>query len=128
MSDYLPPEDQPEWCQLCHDAAPVEGDIFCAECRQRITDSSDQITDPLEPVLSAHFPMAPLSSDTSTMCRCGERFDSGPAVHRRHLAQMIYEALGLPGPTGWLLGPESAMREHPMAEWLTADIGRNERR
>lgn len=88
-------------CELCENAPaePAEpGDCFCVPCRIEVTAMSEIIHSPVEIVLHRHWKMEPLSNDESTMCRCGLRFDGGPGIHRRHLAEEIHKALGLDEP------------------------------
>lgn len=111
-------------CSLCEVESLAWPDVMCGACREQTNRITDTVTDPVEPVLSHHMPVPLLSDEDGTMCRCGQRFDGGPAVHRRHLAEMVYRALGIPGPSGWVLGPESAMRERDDVDWLTKELGR----
>ena len=103
--------DRPERCELCHDKPPAEDDIFCAECRADVTASFDTITDPVEVALAGHRRIEMLSDLDKQECSCGWRCESGPGLHRRHVAAYIYDALGLEGPQPWEIGSASTMRE-----------------
>lgn len=85
-------------CELCEVARAEPGDCFCIACRVEVLAMLETVNDPVEITLNRHWKMEPLSNMDSTLCRCGERFDGGPGIHRRHLAEKIYEALGLDEP------------------------------
>lgn len=88
-------------CDLCEKTPAEPGDCFCVQCRIEVSAMLVTVNSPVERVLSQHWKMEPLSSNESTLCRCGERFDGGPGFHRRHLAEKIHEALGLDPPLPW---------------------------
>lgn len=92
-------------CQLCETAPAAPPDCFCAPCRQWVTDSSSEVTDPVERVLNEHWTMTPLCDADHQFCRCGWSIDGGPGYHRRHVAEHIYAALGVDGPAPWVDGP-----------------------
>lgn len=101
-------------CDLCEERPVAPDDVFCGECRAHVEASCDEVTDPVEIVLSHHQHVCFLSSpavDDRTLCRCGEVFEGGPGFWRRHQAEKVYEALGLEGPSPWVLGPESPTRQ-----------------
>lgn len=99
------------FCEICEVEGPdVDEGGVCPDCRAFIDATSSQYSDPVEVVLSRHWTMTPLCTPDHQLCRCGWSIDSGPAYHRRHVAEMIYEALGLPGPVPWDDGP---LVEHP---------------
>ena len=100
-------------CAICEQAPVQEGDCMCAPCRASVEASSDIVTDPVELALKEHWHVCGISDLDKTLCRCGLSFTSGPGLHRRHVAQKVYEALGLEGPTPWVFGEESPMRQHP---------------
>lgn len=85
-------------CELCEKAPAEPDDCFCHLCRIEVTAMSEIVHDPVLIALSHHQHVCFLSNMDRTMCRCGVRFEGGPAYHREHLAAVIYEALGLPGP------------------------------
>lgn len=103
------PQSHP--CGLCEKVPCAWPDVFCAPCRADANDRSDEVTDPVEHVLNKHGRMEPLCTSDYTICRCTAAFPGGPAYHRRHLAEKVYEALGITGPTPWIIGPESESRE-----------------
>lgn len=94
-------------CSYCEKVPNAWPDVMCAPCRAKVESITDEVHDPVEQVLSAHWRMEPLSTEDSTMCRCGQRFRGGRGFHRRHLAEMIYETLGLDGPVPWAFGTDS---------------------
>lgn len=100
-------------CFLCRNLPLAWPDTACVLCRERIARSLDTVTDPVELVLSSHQHICGLADSDRTMCLCGERVEGGPGFHRRHVARLIYEALGIPGPLPWVLGPDSATRDRP---------------
>jgi hypothetical protein len=58
------------------------------------------VVDPVEIILSQHQRL-PFSTADQQFCMCHDDFVGGPALHRRHVAALIYEALGLDGPQPW---------------------------
>lgn len=102
---------QAHLCSYCEKATTAWPDVMCEACRAEVETILDEAPDPVERVLSAHWRMEPLSTEDSTMCRCGERFDGGRGFHRRHLAEKVYEALGLDGPLPWKFGVQSGTAE-----------------
>lgn len=97
-------------CPICDERPPAPDDIMCAPCRTDMTAACDSVVDPVEIVLAAHRRLDFISNLDRQECACGWRADTGPALHRRHVAAHIYEALGLDGPQPWVIGPESSMR------------------
>ena len=91
-------------CSYCEKAPNAWPDVMCGPCRAEVEATTDKVHDPVEQVLSAHWRMEPLSTEDSTICRCGWRFNGGRGFHRRHLAEMIYDALDLDGPLPWTFG------------------------
>jgi hypothetical protein len=96
-------------CDLCEQAPCLADDLFCAECRAHLDASADEVVDPVEKVLAAHRRLDIISDLDKQECGCGWKVDSGPALHRRHVAAHVYAALGLDGPEPWIIGPESTM-------------------
>ena len=90
-------------CQICDRLkVHIGDDIACVDCRRDFTAQCVTVPDPVEQVLNHHWNLAPLSDLDSTLCRCGETIKGGPGFHRRHVAEKIYESLGLPGPEPWI--------------------------
>lgn len=88
-----------DFCGVCEKEPAIGGDDpLCVDCRQWVTDNSFEVSDPVERLLSSHLPVT--FEDFRVLCICGEDFE-GPALHRRHVATFIYEALGLDGPAPW---------------------------
>lgn len=100
-------------CAICEMAPVQEDDCMCAPCRASVAAASDIVTDPVELAINDHWHVCGISDIDRTLCRCGVSFSSGPGLHRRHVAQKVYEALGLDGPKPWVFGVESPMRQHP---------------
>jgi hypothetical protein len=100
-------------CPVCEVDPVADDDCMCGPCRQRTEDMSSLVVDPVELVLSSHWTFDALCSEDHQFCRCGWEIDSGPGYHRRHLAEMIYKALGLDGPAPWVDGP---LVEHPVPQ------------
>lgn len=88
-------------CELCEKAPKDGDDIFCALCRIECEAMMMVVPDVVEHVLSAHQHLCALSGMDSTMCLCGTTFKGGPAFHRRHVAELIHEALELDPPLPW---------------------------
>lgn len=101
---------QAHLCGYCEKANPAWPDVFCAPCRAKADATMDEVHDPVEALLTSHARFEPLCSEYSTLCRCGARFDAGPGLHRRHVAELVYDALGLDGPAPWTFGEQSEMR------------------
>ena len=97
-------------CSLCEMDAPSWPDVMCASCRAETDAVTDEVHDPIEALLNSHARFEPLCTEDSTLCRCGARFDAGAGLHRRHVAELIYDALGIDGPAPWTFGEHSAMR------------------
>ena len=108
-AEYEQPSDQ-GICDLCEAKPCQPDDCFCAECRDGVTARSDTVVDPVEIVLSEHGRLHFLSDLDKQVCNCGWECESGPGLHRRHVAAYIYEVLGLDGPQPWVIGSESTMR------------------
>jgi hypothetical protein len=87
-------------CERCEKMPAEPGDCFCVPCRVEVLAMSQTVHDPVEHVLSRHQHLCGLVSDERVMCMCCEMFD-GPAYHRRHVAEKVYEALGLDEPMPW---------------------------
>lgn len=98
-------------CFMCEEAPCAWPDTACEPCRAGITARSDFISDPVERILREHM-RAVVSSMDVQVCGCTAVFKSGPALHRRHVAELIYDALGIEGPKPWEFGPESEMPAH----------------
>lgn len=90
-------------CAVCEKRLAVAPDCLCAECRAWVAQNTVEVTDPVERILSAH---QPLKMSNETLCLCTESFE-GPAHQRRHVAELIYHALYLDGPTPWTKAEES---------------------
>lgn len=95
-------------CPICEqNVLLAPDDIMCQPCRDAVSATSDQVTDPVERVLSVHARFEALCSEDHTICRCTAKFEGGPAYHRRHVAEMVYDALGIEGPSPWTFGSRS---------------------
>ena len=113
-------------CAICEAVPLAWPDLMCVPCRGRVERSSDEVVDPVEQVLSQHLHLCGLSDSDGTMCVCGEHFDGGPGFHRRHVAEKVYEALGIEGPMPWLLGPDSPTRQRAGFERFPVASGSDE--
>lgn len=100
-------------CFICEHRRDIDAGGVCVSCRLDIDASSSTVVDPVETALSHHMPVHFLCREHHMLCRCGWSIDSGPAYHRQHMAEMIYQALGLPGPSPWDDGP---LVEHPIPQ------------
>lgn len=81
-------------CALC-EVLPKDGDdALCVTCRIEVTEASEVVHDPVVLVLNSHQRVL---TDEFVLCLCDESFDA-PDPYRRHVATLVYEALGLPGP------------------------------
>ena len=98
---------QAHLCCFCDTAPLVWPDIACEPCRAEVQGRSDIVADPIERLLSTHQ-RAAVSTIDYQVCACGATFRSGPGLHRRHVAELIYETLGVEGPVPWEFGPMSA--------------------
>lgn len=98
-------------CAICEKVPLDWPDMMCAPCRRRVDRSLDTVVDPVELVLTTHQHVCSLSDIDGTMCACTEHFEGGPGFWRRHVAEKVYEALGIEGPKPWVLGPDSPNRE-----------------
>lgn len=90
-------------CDVC-EIMPVpnsDEDGICAVCRVEITAACEIVDDPVERLLNAHTHVCFLSNIDRTVCRCGWLHHGGPGYHRRHVAEVILDALGLPAPVPW---------------------------
>ncbi len=85
-------------CPIC-EVMPVDevDDPLCPVCRIEFTAASQIVRDPVEQLLSRH---QRLMTTEFVMCLCGEPFE-GPALYRRHVAELIRTALGLDPPAPW---------------------------
>lgn len=101
---------QKHLCDYCEEVSCAWPDVFCEECRAIANAVMDTADDPVERLLSAHGRMEPLCTEDVTMCRCGASFSGGPGYHRRHLAELIHDALGTT-PTPWAFGERSPSRK-----------------
>lgn len=95
-------------CFLCEEAPCAWPDTACNPCRLDIEARSDFITDPVERLLCDHMRAAVSTIDVQ-VCTCLVTFRGGPALHRRHVAELVYGALGVGGPLPWEFGPDSDM-------------------
>lgn len=113
-------------CDLCEKKPVAPDDVFCVECRADTNASSDVLRDPVEKALNVHWRMEPLSDNEQSLCRCGQTFTGGPAYHRRHLAEAIYDALGQLGPEPWDFGEQSPSKERfaPGGYGIISDEGK----
>jgi hypothetical protein len=84
-------------CEVCTVLEAEPDDCLCVTCRVEVTAATSVIHDPVENLLSGH---QRLLVPQFTMCLCGVVFE-GPAFYRRHVAELIYAELGLPGPVPW---------------------------
>jgi hypothetical protein len=92
-------------CVVCEKAPVAPEDVMCAACRAVYEGRTSEITDPVEQTLSAHLAIIRHPSYTFQLCLCGWSIQGGPPYHRRHVAEHVYAALGLPGPAPWVDGP-----------------------
>lgn len=96
-------------CDLCEGALVAEDDCMCAPCREQTDRQMDTINDPVERILNHHRVM-PYSTDEKHYCMCGVSFTGGLGYWRRHVAELVRDALDLPL-VPWTFGPDSLSRE-----------------
>lgn len=101
---------QAHLCSYCEERPNAWPDVMCTTCRASTEAVMDTVHDPVEYVLNGHARFEPLCTEDRTLCRCGAVFEGGAGLHRRHVAERIYDALELDGPEPWTFGPKSAMR------------------
>ena len=99
---------QAHLCAVCEEAVCDWPDIMCQPCRTAFVRSCDEVVDPVEQVLGEHL-LVVVSDGDHQLCICGWQVEGGPALHRRHVAAAIYQALDLDGPAPWKIGPDSEM-------------------
>jgi hypothetical protein len=81
-----------EMCISCDVAPAPPDDVLCRVCREWVADNTTEITDPIEIILNRH--QAIRLPDFERICHCMEEFEN-PAAYRRHVADLIYQALDI---------------------------------
>lgn len=85
----------PLTCLSCEEQPNQPGDFLCEGCRAVVEENMETMHDPVEIVLNDHQMIR--LPDYRRLCVCGDVFET-PADYRRHVADLIYQSLGVVRP------------------------------